>query len=210
MIRHFLCGDFPEKWHFNYPLKKKLAWDSAGKLLVCYSVIDKELKIPQFAFIAITSRLTYFYSQNERNLMKVENLDFGHGIVLFWYWKPFWAAYLVLMTFPKLNSSVYGILRVIPRWYFFFVAQFWFLCPAGTGNLFGTKICGERSVCPMVTKLSGFGQYLGRNLMKVEILDFGHGIVLFWYWKPFWDQNLWREIRLPNGDQTFRIWSISR
>ena len=58
----------------------------------------------------------------------------------------------------------------------------------GTGNLFGTKICGNRSVCPMVTKLSGFGQYLGRNLMKVENLDFGHGIVLFWYWKPFWDQ----------------------
>ena len=23
-----------------------------------------------------------------------------------------------------------------------------------------TKLCGERSVCPMVTKLSGFGQYL--------------------------------------------------
>ena len=53
---------------------------------------------------------------------------------------------------------------------------------------FGPKICGERSVCPMVTKLSGFGQYLGRNLMKVENLNFGHGIVLFWYWKHFWDQ----------------------
>ena len=53
---------------------------------------------------------------------------------------------------------------------------------------FGPKICGERSVYPMVKKLSGFGQYLGRNLMKVENLNFGHGIVLFWYWKPFWDQ----------------------
>ena len=41
---------------------------------------------------------------------------------------------------------------------------------------FGPKICGERSVYPMVTKLSGFGQYLGRNLMKVENLNFGHGI----------------------------------
>ena len=37
----------------------------------------------------------------------------------------------------------------------------------------------------MVTKLSGFGQYLGRNLMNVENLYFGHGIVLFWYWEPF-------------------------
>ena len=36
----------------------------------------------------------------------------------------FGAAYLVLMTFPKLNSSVSGIFRVIPRWYFFVVAQF--------------------------------------------------------------------------------------
>ena len=68
----------------------------------------------------------------------------------------------------------------------------------GTGNLFGTKICGERFACPMVTKLSGFGQYLGRNLMKVENLDFGHGIVLFWYWKHFWEQNLQREICLSN------------
>ena len=90
------------------------------------------------------------------------------------------------MTFPKLNSSVSGIF--ISPGGIFFLAQFLFLGPAGTGNLFGTKICGERSVCPMVTKLSGFGQYLGRNLMKVENLDFGHGIVLFWYWEPFWDQ----------------------
>ena len=152
-------------------------------------------------------------------------------------------------------------LGLSPGGIFFVVAQFWFLGPAGTGNLFGTKIWGERSVCPMVTKLSGFGQYLGRNLMKVENLDFGHGIVLFWYWKPFWDQtlgqhilslwhflswtlvfleslglspgriffyspilifgpcrywkpfwdqNLRREILLSNSDQTFSIWSVSR
>ena len=35
-----------------------LAWDSVGKLLVCYSVIVKDLKNPKFAFIAITSRLS--------------------------------------------------------------------------------------------------------------------------------------------------------
>ena len=35
-----------------------------------------------------------------------------------------------------------------------------FLGPAGTGEILG----------PMVTKLSGFCQYLGRNLMKVENL----------------------------------------
>ena len=72
----------------------------------------------------------------------------------------------------------------------FCLAQFSFLGPAGTGEILGPKICGERSVCPMGTKLSGFGQYLGRNLMKVENLNFGHGIVHFWYWKPFWDQKI--------------------
>ena len=36
----------------------------------------------------------------------------------------------------------------------------------------------------------------------------------FYFWalqvlEKFWAQNLWREIRLSNGDQTFRIWSVS-
>ena len=106
----------------------------------------------------------------------------------------FWAAYLVLMTFPKLNSSIYGIFRVIPRWYYFFFTKILIFGPCRYWKPFGTKICGERSVCPMVTKLSGFGLCLGRNLMKVENLDFGHGIVLFWYWKPFWDQILGQHI----------------
>ena len=162
----------------------------------------------------MVTKLSGFGQYLGRNLMKVENLDFGHGIVLFWYWKPFWDQILgqhilslwhflswTLVFLESLGLSPGGI---------FFLVQFWFLGPAGTGNLFGTKICRGRSVCPMVTKLSGFGQYLGRNLMKVEILDFVHGIVLFWYWKPFWNQNLRREIRLSNGDQTFRIWSVSR
>ena len=42
----------------------------------------------------------------------------------------------------------------------------------------------------MVTKLSGFGQYLGRNLLKVENFNFGRGIVLFGTGNLFGTKNM--------------------
>ena len=62
---------------------------------------------------------------------------------------------------------------------FFLFGPIFIFGPCRYWRNFGPKICGERSVCPMVTKLSGFGLYLHINLMKVENLNFGHGVVLF-------------------------------
>ena len=108
--------------------------------------------------------------------------------LVFWgvFLRNFGAQVSAHLRLSSLDIYVSGIFRIIPRGYFFFVWPNVDFCSYWRN--FGPKICGERSVCPMVTKLSGFGQYLGRNQMKVENLDFGHGIVLFWYWKPFWDQ----------------------
>ena len=107
-------------------------------------------------------------------------MDFGHGIVLFWYWKPFWDQTLgqhILSLWHFLSWTLVFLesLGLSPGVIFFVVDPISIFGPC-TGNLFGTKICGDRSIYPMVTKLSGFGQYLGRNLMNVENLDFWHGI----------------------------------
>ena len=112
-----------------------------------------------------------------------------HFFGVFWgvFVRNFGAPVSAHLRLSCLDFYVSGIFRIIPRALFLFRPNLIF-GPCKYSRNFGPKIRGERSACPMVTKLSGFGQYLGRNLMKVENLDFGHGMVLFWYWKPFWDQ----------------------